>query len=118
LINSLLNEIRPYQQFLNIDSVARAPGGVPVFCFLQLKIGFALKKSLCLCFVSQISECKEKKHIMIVLILRFLLLLPTVKASMHDVACLCKKKDNLFLRLTIQTFNRQLEAKKDGKDNN
>ena len=53
---------------------------------------------------------------MIVLILRFLLLLPTVKASMAWLAF--AKKDNLFLRLTIQTFNRQLEAKKDGKDNN
>ena len=51
--------------------------------------------SHCLCFVSQISECKEKKHIMIVLILRFLLLLPTVKASMHDVACLCKKRQSI-----------------------
>ena len=61
LINSLLNEIRPYQQFLNIDSVARAPGGVPVFLFLtSLRLVLLLRKAFAFALSAKFLNAKKK----------------------------------------------------------
>lgn len=52
-----------------------------------------LKKAIAL--TAKSLNAKEKRSVMFGFIPRFLLLLPTVKASMHDVACLYKKRQSI-----------------------